>query len=321
MVDWDTISEQKPSVNLTVRDTVTQDLLATVNGLTTDSPVSSLLQVVCREAGLPCRPQLTWNGKVLSHWETIEEAGIPDGAEISGVCMQALVTASHDGLAKIWNMDAGECEMTLTGHNGKVLAAEFSPSGRLVITASEDKTAKMWNTLTGKCERTFNHSDAVYCATFSHDGKLVVSGSEDCTAKVWVVKTGDCRQTLRGHTLAVYSALFTANDVQVMTESRDGTVRLWNPKTGVCERTLEEQAEVYSASYSPGGQYLVSTPGDTTALVIDVNTGETELTLLGHEDLVISAKYCPARPKPEPPKQKTGLAAALKSFATVEEEE
>lgn len=305
MVDWDAISEKRPTINVTVRDTVTKDLLGTVKGLPIDQKVSFLLKCICREAGLPCRPLLQWNDKALLEWETIEEIGVPDGAEIPGTMQQALVTASHDGTARIWNMETGECETTLTGHNGKVLSACFSNDGRRVVTASEDKTAKVWNTLTGLCERTLHHSDSVYSATFSDDGKLVATASEDNTSKVFVVKTGDCRSTLRGHSDAVFNVQFDEGPSgQVMTESRDGTTRLWNRKTGVCDRTLQEQSDVYHGSYSPSGLQVATTPGDNTALILNVQTGEVLLTLMGHEDLVISARYCPLRPKPETPKQK-----------------
>lgn len=309
MIEWDEIGEQRPTVNVTVIDTDTAKLIGAINGLAMDSHVSFLLECIQREAGLPCRPQLKWDDKVLFPWDTVEEAGVTDGAEIQCTVQQALVTASHDGLAKIWNMETGECETTLTGHQGKVLAANFSPDGRLVVTASEDHTAKVWNSLTGKCIRTLTHLDAVYCATFSVDGKLVVTASEDTTAKIWVVKTGDCKQTLRGHSKAVYSCVFT--ETQVMTESRDGTTRLWDPKTGVCDRTLEEQAGHYAASYAPNGRHVATTPGDFTAVVLDTGSGEVELTLMGHEDLVISAQYCPTRPPPESPKLKkeTGASA------------
>lgn len=304
MVDWNSVSEKRETINVTVRDTDTKDILATVNGLPVDSKVSFLLECICREAGLPCRPQLQWNGKVMLPWETIEEDSVTDGAELPCTCQQALVTASHDGVAKIWNMDSCECETTLTGHNGKVLCASFSPNGRLVVTASEDKTAKVWNTLTAKCDRTLHHLDAVYSATFSHDGKLIATASEDKTCKIFVTKTGECKLTLRGHTHAVYSCGFTLDDSQVITESRDGTTKLWNRITGVCDRTLEEQAEVYAASYSPCGNWLATTPGDFTALVLNAHDGSVENQLMGHEDLVISAKYCPRRPKPEPPVDK-----------------
>jgi WD40 repeat protein len=313
MFDWDDISEKRPTINVTVRDILTQELLATVNGLPIDSKVSFLLECICREAGLPCRPQLQWDNKNIASWDTLEELGISDGAELPCTCQQALVTASHDGVAKIWNMESGECETTLTGHNGKVVSARFSPSGRQVVTASEDKTAKVWSTLTGKCERTLGHLDAVYDATFSHDGKFVVTASEDKTAKVFVVKTGECRQTLRGHSQPVYSAAFSEDGLQVMTESRDGTTKLWNPKTGICDRTLEEQADHYSASYAPNGEHVATTPGDCTALILNVNTGEVELSVIGHEDLVISARYCPPRPKPETPKRKTASGICWKN--------
>lgn len=286
-------------------NTLTGERLATVNGLRGDHEVSKLVECISRQAGLPCKPRLLYNGTALKPWDTLEDVGLTSAAEIKAELFQALVTASHDGTAKIWNIDRGDCEMTLHGHSGKVLAALFSPTKQsIVATCSEDHTAKLWNVVTGNCERTMEHSDIVYSVSFSADGRFLVTASEDCTAKVWIVKTGDCRATMRGHTAAVYSAHFTPDGTSVITASRDGTTKIWNPKTGICDRTLEEQEPMYSASFSPDGLSLATTPGDCTATILSVETGKRQLTLLGHTDLVMTAAYANAR---DPPLDKTLL--------------
>jgi TIR domain/WD domain, G-beta repeat len=43
-----------------------------------------------------------------------------------------------------------EPELTLSGHEGSVNSAAFSPDGKRIVTASEDKTARIWNAATGK---------------------------------------------------------------------------------------------------------------------------------------------------------------------------
>mmetsp|Transcript_114642 Transcript_114642/g.220921 ORF Transcript_114642/g.220921 Transcript_114642/m.220921 type:complete len:312 (+) Transcript_114642:94-1029(+) len=304
--DWDGWGDggSKRIATLHADDTLTGERLATVNGLRGDHEVSKLLECVARQAGLPCKPRLLYNGTALKPWDKLEDVGLTDAAEIKAETFQALVTASHDGTAKIWNIDVGECEMTLHGHSGKVLAALFSPNSRLVATCSEDHTAKLWSVVTGNCERTMEHSDVVYSVSFSQDGKFLVTASEDKTAKVWIVKTGDCRATMRGHSAAVYSAHFTPDGTSVITASRDGTTKIWNPKTGICDRTLEEQETVYAGSFSPDGLSLATTPGDCTATILSVETGKRQLTLLGHTDLVMTADYARQR---DPPLDKTVL--------------
>jgi WD40 repeat protein len=38
----------------------------------------------------------------------------------------------------------------LSGHEGSVFSAEFSPDGTRIVTASADKTARIWDAATGK---------------------------------------------------------------------------------------------------------------------------------------------------------------------------
>ena len=40
--------------------------------------------------------------------------------------------------------------MALTGHDGGVWKAAFSPDGTQIVTASQDSTARIWNAATGK---------------------------------------------------------------------------------------------------------------------------------------------------------------------------
>jgi len=81
---------------------------------------------------------------------------------------RAVVTASDDNTAKIWDPKTGTCTQTLSGHGDAVLSAAFSPDGSSVITASGDNTAKIWDPKTGTCTQTLSgHGDAVSSAAFS----------------------------------------------------------------------------------------------------------------------------------------------------------
>jgi WD40 repeat protein len=60
----------------------------------------------------------------------------------------------------------------LTGREGAVLGAAFSPDGRRIVTVSKDKTARLWEAETGKPigEPLTGHTDRVSSAAFSPDG-------------------------------------------------------------------------------------------------------------------------------------------------------
>src|SRR5204863_8945204 len=80
---------------------------------------------------------------VFGHSSVVNAANwSPDGKRV--------VTASHDGTARIWDAATGAELVVLSGHRGAVDTAAFSPDGRRVVTASVDNTARIWDAVTGK---------------------------------------------------------------------------------------------------------------------------------------------------------------------------
>ena len=55
-----------------------------------------------------------------------------------------MVTASRDGMARVWPADGKGEESVLRGHTDAVISAAFSPDGSHLVTASRDGTARYW---------------------------------------------------------------------------------------------------------------------------------------------------------------------------------
>ena len=101
---------------------------------------------------------------------SLVEAGIEEGTTVIAIKheLPAVLTASHDKTAKIWNASTGECTQTLSGHSRALRSAVFSGDGSSVLTASVDGTAKIWNASSGECTQTLSgHSHAVIQAVFA----------------------------------------------------------------------------------------------------------------------------------------------------------
>lgn len=165
-------------------------------------------------------PAGTQRGVLRGHTDRVESAVFsPDG--------QQVLTASVDGLARVWQVVSKQLQAILRGHKDWVWSAIFSPpDGQLVVTASADETTWLWNLSDGQPKRVLSgpHGEVRHAA-FSPDGQLVVTAHGDGTARLWDTDSGQERAVLSGHTDWVWSAVFSADGRFVVTASRDGTVR------------------------------------------------------------------------------------------------
>src|SRR6185295_17264904 len=56
-----------------------------------------------------------------------------------------VVTASADGMARVWDAATGASHGELRGHSGTVHSASFSPDGKFIVTAGNDATVRVWD--------------------------------------------------------------------------------------------------------------------------------------------------------------------------------
>jgi guanine nucleotide-binding protein G(I)/G(S)/G(T) subunit beta-1 len=55
------------------------------------------------------------------------------------------VSGSCDSTAKLWDIRAGACTRTFTGHVSDVNAVEFFPSGHAIGTGSDDASCRVFD--------------------------------------------------------------------------------------------------------------------------------------------------------------------------------
>jgi len=173
---------------------------------------------------------------------------------------------SHDGqlirtisnkTVKLWN-SAGQLKLTLTGHEGNITAATFSPDDTQLATGSEDGTVKIWNTTTGQTSVTLTvwkvkkiaryrifsralHIPVEVYVKFSPDQRQVLTNTywEHSSAKLWDVSAGRLHAEFAHPVEVMYETkeagvtktAFSPDGKFIVTES-PGMVKLWQAGSG-----------------------------------------------------------------------------------------
>ena len=90
------------------------------------------------------------------------------------------VTASIDETVQLWDLDHGEREPTLYGHEGPVLSVALSPDASLVASGGLDGTVRVWRRGDGDRLRVYDrHAGPVWSVAFTPDGEHLLSGGAD----------------------------------------------------------------------------------------------------------------------------------------------
>ncbi len=230
----------------------------------------------------------------LAHNDSVNSAYFsPDG--------RAIVTASDDGTAVVWDALDGKPRYVLDEHSEQVNSAIFSPDGHYIVTAGTDEVAIVWDALTGRWFRYLQgHRARINSAAFSPDTRLIVTASADGTAMLWDVQTGSPLLTL-AHAEEVYTAVFSPDGRYVLTASADSTTIVWDAASGQRVRLLAETEfrrwTAVAAVFSPDGSTAITRYRHGVLTLWDVNAGllDQELGVLGNfVDGLSFAAYNPA---------------------------
>ncbi len=144
----------------------------------------------------------------------------------SGRVLKAM-TASDDATVCIWDA-RGNVLHEFKGHTKAVLAAEFSPDGKLVLSGGDDNRGILWDAETGAILQTLDgHTAGVTSVAFSPDAARAITGSRDNSVKVWELKNGKELLTLKGHSQEVTGVCFSPDQKTILTCGLDGTWIQW----------------------------------------------------------------------------------------------
>ena len=204
-------------------------------------------------------------------------------------------------LVVLTSHDAGAAEVARprlvlgTGHTAEILAAAFSPDGRLVATASRDGTAKLWEPQNGRLLFTFVATGVpVMALAFSRDGSAVVTASQDGGVALWSTSTGSRLAEIEPSRAAEAAPLTAAalsigeSGLWVAGAGKDRTIRLWRVKGSVkgggelVASLAGHEKPVGALAFSSDANALASGSADGLVKLWDTEDGALQRTLRGH---------------------------------------
>lgn len=129
-------------------------------------------------------------------------------------------SGSMDGTVRVWNLQTGSCQHTLTGHTSLVGLLGLSPS--FLVSAAADSTLRIWDPDTGELRHALAaHTGAITC--FQHDEFKVLSGS-DGNLKMWNIRDGTVVRDLLTGITGVWQVVFEGRWCVAASNSNDATV-------------------------------------------------------------------------------------------------
>jgi len=194
------------------------------------------------------------------------------------VTERQLISASHDKLVKIWDLNTLRCRHTLKGHNSRVRALALS--GKLLFSGSNDKSIKVWNLeMVSQTQSLESHSSWIRALASERD--VLTSASKDNTVKVWDLKTMKCIFTFSTGS-EVYSLAVTNNTVYG--GCQDHKIRVWNLNTMQKSHMLIGHEGVVRCLFIRNNT-LYSGGSDCKVKVWDLKTNDCT-TLFGHTSFI-----------------------------------
>lgn len=208
--------------------------------------------------------------------DILASAFSPDGS--------AVVTASQDSTARIWDARTGRQRAFLSGHDWHVVSAEFSPDGKRVLTASSDKTARIWDAATGRqIHELKGHQGVVTSARFSEDGTRVLTTSWDGFARVWDAATGAPLLALLRPD-GIMMAVASPDASRIVSSLADGGLHLWDGLTGqLIESWAGSGSGARDIRFAQGGRLAVIHSWNGQVDLYDVSAAKLMRTLAAPE--------------------------------------
>ncbi len=210
----------------------------------------------------------------------------PDGKEVASA-------GAGDNAVYVWSVISGLCRRAHV-RDIAFMSVAFSPAGKL-LAATNYNSVKIWDDSLddppGSNEILSLDAEMPMSVAFSPDGKRLAAGGRDNKIKVWNSITGEELLTAESAD-QVTGVAYSPDGNHIASAGPDG-VSVWDAATGKRMFKLPELTGISRVAYSPDGQRLATAGWDKLVKVWDATTGQEQLTLQGHGNMVMGVAFSP----------------------------
>jgi WD40 repeat protein len=183
-----------------------------------------------------------------------------------------LITAGNDeslehrGTLQIWDVSEQLTKWKFKEPLNESDNVSFSPDGQRLARAGKDGTIEIWSLAGQQLVKWKTHHNGYRRVIFSADGQRLATAADEGTVQLW---------TLSGKQLAewkvkksesdwVSDMSFSPDGLHFVTVGGGGMIRLWTLSGQLIAEWKGHRSRISSVSFSPDGQRIATSEGDTT---------------------------------------------------------
>jgi WD40 repeat protein len=232
--------------------------------------------------------------------------------EMAGDLRVKKVTFSHDGRLVIgistsltiygWDVDSGECRLSLSGHPTQVNEVQTLDTGEIITTCLEQ--VRVWNGETGQCLQVINFAGKATISIayyLDRSRRLLATGSDNGAISIWNLTTGKCTNSTSGTTPRALCLATNPSNAIVATGQDNGVLHLWNFAALQSPHSPPEIAitahlgTVSLLAFSPNGKLVASSGSDRMVKIWDAATGTNLHEFSGYTDYLADIQFADDR--------------------------
>lgn len=217
-----------------------------------------------------------------------------------------LVTASADGAARVWTVNAndpGRACVVLAGHQAPIRGLAMSHDGRWLVTAADDRTARLWDLNAKEIEASgrevAQHRERLSAATFSPDDRWLFTADQSGNGKLSRLEDDGTASVLSEIQLElpIQVGQFSGDGKWLAVGGVDKAVHVWplnEAGLGPHRVFKGHTGHVASLAFDPSRPRLATASADYTVRLWNLDDeapGAAAAVLTGHTNYVSSVAF------------------------------